>query len=287
MRTILRLAVIEILRLLTILFRLLSQISKERRCKVWIATCSPAFALRDYGWQVSSISDMPFPCPILGANLFGMCFGPISSFSSSIILGGVGIASINKVRSRNELPLACLPLFFGVQQLFEGLLWLVLQNPSCSSYQNPLTLSFLFFALFFWPIYTPLSFYLFEPKPERKRAMMAFVILGIFLGGYLLYSMTTGPFSASILYNSITYDKTIAGSELLINTAYLLSVFGAPLLASNRAIILITIINVILCAIAAHFYFMNFTSVWCFFAAIWSILFYLLFWLRSSGKERV
>ena len=52
-----------------------------------------------------------------------MCFSATASFTAGTALIAVGGVSLRRSRGKAELPLALVPLLFGVQQLSEGLLW--------------------------------------------------------------------------------------------------------------------------------------------------------------------
>jgi hypothetical protein len=49
-----------------------------------------------------------------------MCFSATASFIAGTTLSIIGIATIRNVERRSELPLALIPLLFGIQQLIEG-----------------------------------------------------------------------------------------------------------------------------------------------------------------------
>jgi hypothetical protein len=55
-----------------------------------------------------------------------MCFSATASFIAFGVTGAIGLASVSRIRSSNELPLAAIPLVFASQQGIEGLLWLTL-----------------------------------------------------------------------------------------------------------------------------------------------------------------
>ena len=57
-----------------------------------------------------------------------MCFSASASFIAGTTLCAVGVATIKRTEARSELPLAMIPLMFGVQQLIEGVVWLTFTN---------------------------------------------------------------------------------------------------------------------------------------------------------------
>ena len=46
-----------------------------------------------------------------------MCFSAQASFTAGTVLLIVGAATVRRARARSELPYACIPLLFGIQQL--------------------------------------------------------------------------------------------------------------------------------------------------------------------------
>ncbi len=52
-----------------------------------------------------------------------MCFSATASFTAGAALTAVGGFTVHKSQGKIELPLALVPLLFGIQQLTEGVLW--------------------------------------------------------------------------------------------------------------------------------------------------------------------
>lgn len=57
-----------------------------------------------------------------------MCFSATASFTAGTALVAVGGLTVHRSRGKAELPLALVPMLFGVQQLTEGVLWLNMDN---------------------------------------------------------------------------------------------------------------------------------------------------------------
>jgi len=53
-----------------------------------------------------------------------MCYSATASFVAGGGLTVVGLMTLRRTTNRAELPLAAIPLLFGVQQLVEGVIWL-------------------------------------------------------------------------------------------------------------------------------------------------------------------
>lgn len=206
-----------------------------------------------------------------------MCFGPTASFTSGAVLIALGVATLGKVRIKNELMYAAFPLLFGLHQINEGLLWISFNQPLFPQAQELLTLIFLIVALFLWPIYGPISVYLLEQDTGRRRLMRPFLLLGVFVGVFLLTNLLFGDRSASIINCSIYYDFSLRASEVILTLMYVIAVFGTALFSTRPAIVLIGAVNIVGCGLAAFIYYKNFISVWCFVASILSIMIYSFF----------
>jgi hypothetical protein len=100
-----------------------------------------------------------------------MCFSASASFVACGAIGAVGLVTIVRARSTNELPLAAIPLFFAIQQGVEGLLWLTLPIASEGPSSTGLTQIFLLIATVFWPVFAPIAVLLIEPDAMRRRLL--------------------------------------------------------------------------------------------------------------------
>jgi hypothetical protein len=85
-----------------------------------------------------------------------MCFSATASFATAVVVGTIGIVAIALTAKPRELPLASIPLLLAVQQAAEGTLWLTLPVAPKSAVTSLMTNMYLFFALVFWPVFSPL-----------------------------------------------------------------------------------------------------------------------------------
>jgi hypothetical protein len=53
-----------------------------------------------------------------------MCFSAGASFGASAVLGAIGIVTLTKAKTTDQIPFASIPLLFAVQQAVEGTLWI-------------------------------------------------------------------------------------------------------------------------------------------------------------------
>src|SRR5512139_3199936 len=98
-----------------------------------------------------------------------MCISASVSYSATAVLVGTGWYAVQQAR-RLHAPYwmwALIPVFFGLQQAFEGRVWQML-NAGDSSAAVPYALGFHFFSHFLWLWWLGLSSYLVEPKKSRK-----------------------------------------------------------------------------------------------------------------------
>lgn len=211
-----------------------------------------------------------------------MCFSPTASFTASVLLSVAGAGAVIKNRKiRKALPIAAIPLIFAVQQAIEGMLWLNIQEGG--QYTLFFTYMFLFFALFWWPAYVPLSVYILETIPRRRHILMALCGAGIMLGGALFSEFIMHPIPATVVNSCLYYDYSTPFGTLAI-IMYGLTTIVAGLISSNRNIKFLYFVFWILALAAWRLYLVDFTSVWCFFAAIVSAIICWFNFAPSSEK---
>ena len=215
-----------------------------------------------------------------------MCFSTEASFTAAAVLTVVGFLCIRKAPSKCLYWLAVIPLIFAFQQLFEGFLWLTIGRADASPDLLAIEkYGFLFFALFVWPVWIPLSMFMAEKISWRKKLLALFLIAGIAyaisLSWQLFAAWQTQSPSVTIMGKSIRYALPI---EDRVSNAwnYLAVALLPPFLSSLRGIWWFGISNVIGVAVAQYFYENSFISVWCFFAAWVSLI---LYFVLSKNKN--
>lgn len=204
-----------------------------------------------------------------------MCFSATASFVAGASLVAVGGLTVRKSQGRRELPLALVPVLFGLQQITEGFVWVSLSRdlPSVQSWS---TYIYSGFSHVLWPIFVPLAILLVETVRWRTKVLGAFLVLGLSVGLYLLFFIVRSPVTARVEQDSIRYDSPhfYIGAVLVI---YLLATCISGLFSSHWCIRVFGVLAFILAVGAAVVSITTFVSVWCFFAAILSLLIYLHF----------
>ena len=209
-----------------------------------------------------------------------MCFSATASFTAGAALVAVGTVTVHRSQGREELPIALVPLLFGVQQISEGVLWLTMTR-DLPGLQVLATNVFSFFSHAFWPIFVPFAILLVETSRRRRRALKVFVGLGLVVGLYLLFFLFREPITASVEGRSIVYESPhfYLGAVLVL---YLLATCASGLFSSHRCINVFGVLAFVLAVAAYLVSVRTFVSVWCFFAAVLSGLILIHF----SGAMR-
>jgi len=87
-----------------------------------------------------------------------MCFSPEMDLVAGAVITGVGIDARRHVSNPRQLPLASLPVLFGVHQLIETIVWWELQGQVCHTAGGIAARIYLFIALFLVPIVVSAAF---------------------------------------------------------------------------------------------------------------------------------
>ncbi len=213
-----------------------------------------------------------------------MCFSPEASFTGGIIIFSIGIATVKSVHKPSQLVFALIPLFFGIQQITEGFLWLSLQNPEFPNIQKLASTIFLIIAEVIWPIAIPLSVLLMEENKTKKRILRPLLAMGILLSLYYTYCLLSFNVFPQILDYHIQYnnDFPIAFRNIAF-AVYLIATITPLFVSSIKKMYYLGILMFLSCLTTAVFFMQYLTSVWCFFAAFISVVIFLI--LKDSKKE--
>lgn len=202
-----------------------------------------------------------------------MCFSASASFIASGGLAVAGVVALKTAPKKQKL-IALIPLLFAIQQAAEGFQWLAIRAGAMSILAGYV---FLFFALFVWPIYIPMAVYILDRRSHRAiRWLMG---LGTGVGVYLGWVLLTHPLTIGRFGQCIDYRIDVP-FLLPVTLLYILVVSGAPLFSKRRAFKIFGAATLVSGLIAAIFFFGAFTSVWCLFAAILSVL--ILFYIERG-----
>jgi hypothetical protein len=213
-----------------------------------------------------------------------MCYSAEASFAAGVIISAVGVATVIVVHKPSQRLFAIIPLLFAIQQFAEGCLWLTLQSSDYELVNSICNYIFLITAQVIWPVLMPLSVLLMEEDSKRRRILRILFVAGMALSLYYGFYLLTSNVTSEILNCHILY--TIESQKVLALPVFLLylAITVAPLFISSlKRMYLMGILIILSLAISVFFYKVHLTSVWCFFAALISMI--ILWILRSDNAS--
>jgi hypothetical protein len=215
-----------------------------------------------------------------------MCFSAGASFTSGVVLSAIGIVAVKEVKKPSQLAFAGVPLLFGIQQFAEGAVWLALTDPAYAHFQIVGTTLFLIMAKIFWPAMIPLSVLLMEEDRKKKRMQSILLAMGLSVSLYYSYCLLFLNVMPHIAGHHIQYISDYPESLAVpVFIVYFIAAVTPLFLSSLKRMRLLGVLMFLSCLVTAIFFFQYLTSVWCFFAAIISVV--VVWILRGSGDRRV
>lgn len=212
-----------------------------------------------------------------------MCFSASVSFGSAALLLSVGtlVSVIN--HSKSYRMLTVFPLFFGLQQALEGLVWVTMGLNSSQPLHQFGILGFLGFALIIWPSWAPWSIFYIEPNKGRKKILYALGVTGLCVSITALWILSKADVKAYSAGYSLGYSISHFQRYWSSNFEFLAYVVPTliPFFVSS-----LKPIKTIGCLIFAGMVIAQVMnqeasiSVWCFFAAL--ISFYVSIFIYNT-----
>lgn len=211
-----------------------------------------------------------------------MCFSAGASFAVGASLLIPGYFAIKRTESPNLIAFASMPIIFSAHQTAEGCLWLSLTNPDFASWYKPALYTYSFISQPFWPVWVPLIIWLMEPDKRRKKILSFFLALGIASSLYMFYCLITYSISAVAEHGHIRYYRDFPHLSIMRPVNFT-TIALTPFLSTLRYMKLLA--GVMLASlILSYIFFTNYLiSVWCFFAAILSLLIVLV--IEANRKK--
>ena len=206
-----------------------------------------------------------------------MCFSATANFVGSGVLGGLGVATLLQVKHRRELLFASLPSLFAIHQFTEGFVWLGIDGILSPAATHDAGAAFMLYAQGLLPALIPLSVMLFERTAKRRRIMLPFVILGCALTLYTLWALAAFPTQVFAREHSIVYINP-ATNYTTVAILYVIATCGSLFASANWNMILFGIANVVILLVVMAVKRYAFTSVWCAYAAVASVIILTYFW---------
>ena len=212
-----------------------------------------------------------------------MCFSATANFVGSGVLGAVGVVTLTKVKHRRELLFAALPMLFAVHQFIEGFVWLGLDGILSPAVAHDMGAAFMLYAQGLLPFLLPLSVFLFEPTAKSRRNMLPFLILGGATTLYILWALTAFPLELYVRGNSIVYINQ-ATNNTAVAALYVIATCGSLFFSKIKMMVIFGAANLAILLVVMGVKRYAFTSLWCAYAAIASVIILGYFW--RSSEER-
>jgi len=212
-----------------------------------------------------------------------MCFSATANFVGSGVLGAVGVVTLTRVKHRRELLFAALPTLFAIHQFIEGFVWLGLDGILSRTVARDMGAAFMLYAQGLLPFLLPLSVFLFEPDRKSRGRMLPFLVLGGGTTLYILWALTAFPLQLYVRGNSIVYINQ-ATNNISVAVLYVIATCGSLFFSKIRMMVIFGVANLAILLAVMEFKRYAFTSLWCAYAAVASVIILGYFW-RSHGER--
>ena len=212
-----------------------------------------------------------------------MCFSATANFVGSGVLGTIGVATLAKVKHRRELLFAALPALFAVHQFMEGFVWLGLDGILSPAVAHNMGAAFMLYAQGLLPFILPLSVLLFEPDVKSRRRMLPFLAIGTATALYILWGLTAYSFQVYIKGNSLVYINP-ATNNMTVAVLYVIATCGSLFFSKVKDMVIFGAANLAILLVVMALKRYAFTSLWCAYAAVASVIILVYFW-KSSGER--
>lgn len=212
-----------------------------------------------------------------------MCFSAVANFTGSGVLATIGVLTLTRVKHRRELLFASLPTLFAVHQFTEGFVWLGLDGVLSPAVTHAMAAAFMLYAQGLLPFLLPLSVLLFEPDARSRRRMLPFLVVGCLTALYILWALIAYPTQTFIRANSIVYINP-ATNNSVVAVLYVIATCGSLLFSKVKDMVIFGLTNVAILLVVMAVKRYAFTSLWCAYAAVASVIILAYFW-KSHGER--
>lgn len=218
-----------------------------------------------------------------------MCFSTEVSILSGSALTIAGVITLRKTRDMSQVPFAAIPILFGIQQFSEAAVWLSLTSSAYAHWQPASTIVFLIFAQIVWPLWIPVSIMILENNTARKIFLRVLIGFGAVISSYLAWCLVNYPVSAEIEESHIHYVLNFPLALMWISgVLYFIPTVVPALVASCKKVAILGFTILASYIFTKIFYANYLISVWCFFAAVISIVIhYIIIELNKPVQDPI
>lgn len=206
-----------------------------------------------------------------------MCFSAAANFVGSGVLAAMGVVTFTKVKHRRELLFAALPTMFAMHQFIEGFVWLGLDGMLSPAVTHKAGEAYMLYAQGLLPFLLPLSVFLFEASKPNRRRMVPFVVLGAATSLYMLWALITYPLGIYVERNSIVYTNQ-GTYHTALAVVYVIATCGSLFFSKVHDMVIFGAANLIILLVVMAVKRYAFTSLWCAYAALASVIVLAYFW---------
>jgi len=222
-----------------------------------------------------------------------MCFSVTASFTASIALITCSIAALRRAHEKKLKMIAAIPLLFGLQQFAEGMVWLSFLYPRFESIRMFAAYIFLTCAGVLWPLWIPIATARFEGAHRYKRYLPSLIAGGFCSLAFVVYVLFYS-ISVTAKCNVIYYFGGIDGHQsmwahsmdIIASVLYVVATIVPFFIARNTMLWFLGALVAVAYGVSYVAYYEAFASVWCFFAAIISLLVYGFICLPSHKIKK-
>jgi len=133
------------------------------------------------------------------------------------------------------------------------------------------------------PFLIPLSVLLFESDVKSRRRMLPFAVLGGLTTLYMLWALTAYSLQVYIEGDSIVYVNS-ATNHTAVAILYIIATCGSLFFSRVKDMVIFGAVNLVILLVVMEVKRYAFTSVWCAYAAIASVIVLAYFWKSSIHR---
>ena len=202
-----------------------------------------------------------------------MCFSATVSFGAGVALSVAGAVAVNKAHTPAQRVFASIPLLFSIQQISEGFVWLGLQHPEFKPSLPFATFTFLIFAQIVWTLWIPFAMLLLEKNAWRKKVLHFLLGCGVVLSMYHGWGLIAHPITGEALDCHIFYHvEYLRPYKLYSGFVYGLAAIVPCFFSSVKRMWCLGLAFLLSYIATQIIYTVYVISVWCFFAALLSVI---------------
>jgi hypothetical protein len=124
---------------------------------------------------------------------------------------------------------------------------------------------------------------LFESNATSRGRMLPFLVLGGATTLYILWALTAFPLQLSVIGNSIVYINQ-ATNNAAVALLYVIATCGSLFFSKIRMMVIFGAANLVILLVVMEVKRYAFTSLWCAYAAIASVIILAYFWRSHPNR---